>query len=144
MKGRARVFGHDITTDEIHPGRYYSTDPEILKKGLMAGIDKNFHSTVKPGDILVAGRYFGMGSGRESAVKAIKLVGIECIIAHSFSRYFFRNCINQGILPLVVRGVDRKIKEGDILEIDMRARTINNLTEDTVLEFVPLPEIEKI
>ncbi len=138
---RARVFGHEITTDEIHPGRFYSTDEDTLVKGLMAGIDEGFYRTIEPGDILVAGRYFGMGSGRESAVQAIKLAGIKFIIAESFSRYFYRNCINHGIYPLEVEGILQMIDEGDELDIDMKNNTIRNRTKDTVMTFDPLPDM---
>ncbi len=144
MKGRARVFGDDVTTDEIHPGRYYSTDPDILKRGLMAGLNENFYTTVKPGDILVAGRYFGMGSGRESAVKAIKHIGIRYIIAHSFSRYFYRNCINNGIYPLEVNSAAYEIKEGDLLKIDLEEGSVRNISSGKVMDFHPLPDIKHL
>ncbi len=138
---RARTFGHEITTDEIHPGRFYSTDKKTLLKGLMAGIEENFHRTIEPDDVLVAGRYFGMGSGRESAVQAVKLAGIEYIIAESFSRYFYRNCINHGIYPLEVEDALDKIKEGDRLDIDLESNIIHNRTKDIETEFKSLPEM---
>ena len=138
---RARVFDHDITTDEIHPGRFYSTDEKTLVKGLMAGIQENFYKTIEPEDVLVAGRYFGMGSGRESAVQAIKLAGIKCVIAESFSRYFYRNCINHGIYPLELEDALSKIKEGDQLEILMEFNMVRNRTQNTEMFIKPLPEM---
>ncbi len=138
---RARTFGHDITTDEIHPGRFYSTDEKTLVEGLMADIREDFHRTIEPDDVLVAGRYFGMGSGRESAVRAIKLAGIKHIIAESFSRYFYRNCINHGIYPLEVEDALDKIQEGDRLDIDLESDIIHNRTQHTKIKFKPLPEM---
>lgn len=118
MKRRARVFGHDITLDEIHPGTYFSLDSDRVVKGLMEGVEPGFHETVEKDDIIVAGRNFGMGSGRESGTWAMKFAGIDCVIAESFSRYMFRNCINNGIWPIEVEGILEMVEEGDMLEID--------------------------
>ncbi|MFP3871542.1 MAG: 3-isopropylmalate dehydratase small subunit [Candidatus Natronoplasma sp.] len=117
MRCRARVFGDDITLDEIHPGKYFSLDPERVVKGLMAGIEPGFYETVEEDDVIVAGRYIGMGSGRESGAWAIQLSGIRVVIAESFSRYMFRNCVNRGIWPLEVEGVIDKVSEKDTLEV---------------------------
>ncbi len=117
MEYRARVFGDDITLDEIHPGSYFSLDTDTLIKGLMEGVQPGFYKTVEDGDMIVAGRYFGMGSGRESGAWAMKLVGIECVIAESLSRYMFRNCVNNGIWPLEVKDILYYVDEGDIIEV---------------------------
>ncbi len=117
MKCRARVFRDDITLDEIHPGSFFSLEEDVLIKGLMDGVEPGFHKSVESGDIIVAGRYFGMGSGRESGAWAMKLAGIRCAIAESFSRYMFRNCVNNGIWPLEVKDILEYVYEGDIIEV---------------------------
>lgn len=66
----------------------------------MEDIDKTFVTRVKAGDIMVGGENFGCGSSREHAPVAIKAAGIDCVIAKSFARIFYRNAINIG-LPIL-------------------------------------------
>lgn len=139
MKGRARVFGHDLTLDEIHPSEYFSLDKEKLLKGLMEGVEPGFYRSVEEGDIIVAGRYFGMGSGRESGAWAIKLSGIKCVIAESFSRYMFRNCINNGIWPIKIEGILDQVEEGDKIEVQPEKGQII-LETGKELEFETFPD----
>ncbi len=144
MKCRARVFGDDVTLDEIHPGKYFSLDPEKVVQGLMAGIEPEFYKTIKENDVIVAGRYFGMGSGRESGAWAMQLAGIEMVIAESFSRYMFRNCVNRGIWPLEVKSVLDKVSEKDMLEVYPEKGSLI-LEEGEELFFEPFPpKMEKI
>jgi 3-isopropylmalate/(R)-2-methylmalate dehydratase small subunit len=93
----------DINTDVIFPGRYTyePLTPEEMAKHSMEDYDPNFATTVKKGDIIVAGNNFGAGSSREQAVTCLQASGIDCIIAPSFARIYFRNAINQA-LPLVI------------------------------------------
>lgn len=118
MERRARVFGHDITLDEIHPGTFFSLDQEKVKIGLMEGVRPGFSDTIREGDIIVAGRNFGMGSGRESGAWAMKLWGMDCVIAEGFSRYMFRNCVNNGIWPLEIPSILELVEEGDMLVVN--------------------------
>ena len=144
MRRRARVFGHDITLDEIHPGKYFSLDPKKVVKGLMAGIEPKFYQTVEDDDMIVAGRNFGMGSGRESGAWAMQLAGIDIIIAESFSRYMFRNCINRGIWPLEVVGIVGEVSEKEMLEVYLEKGTVV-LEDGKELNFEPFPQkMEKI
>ncbi len=138
MRCRARVFGHDITLDEIHPGEYFSLDPDKVVQGLMAGVEPGFYETVEDDDIIVAGRHFGMGSGRESGAWAIQLAGIEVVIAESFSRYMFRNCVNRGIWPLEVEGILDKVKEKDTVEVYLE-KGIVILEDGDEITFEPFP-----
>jgi len=138
MRCRARVFGDDITLDEIHPGKYFSLDPDRVVKGLMAGIESEFYQTVEEGDVIVAGRYFGMGSGRESGAWAMQLAGIKVVIAESFSRYMFRNCVNRGIWPLEVEGILDKVGEKDRLDVYLDKGLIV-LEDGEELSFQPFP-----
>ncbi len=139
MRRRARVFGNDVTLDEIHPGKYFSLDPEKVVQGLMAGIEPNFHQTVKDDDIIVAGRYFGMGSGRESGAWAMQLAGIDIVIAESFSRYMFRNCVNRGVWPLEIEGILDKVSEKDRLDVYPERGSVI-LEDGEKLYFEPFPQ----
>ena len=95
--GRALKYGSNINTDVIIPGKFLVlTDSAELAKHAMEGIDLEFHSKVKENNILVAEKNFGCGSSREQAPIALKYAGVQCILAHSFARIFYRNAINIG------------------------------------------------
>ena len=86
LKGRAFKFGDDISTDHIAPGRYFHlrTNLPELAKHVLEDADPEFAKKVKKGDIIVAGRNFGLGSSREHAPRIIKIAGVSCILAKSF------------------------------------------------------------
>ena len=141
VRGKVFVFGDNVDTDQIYPGKYVEyTEIEDIRKYAMSGsampdLVKRFH----PGDILVAGRNFGCGSSREHAPVAIKASGIPVVIAASFARIFYRNGINIG-LPLLEIGSDvEKIKAGDKLRVDTATGTIEDLTTGDVFHAHPLP-----
>ena len=97
MSSRVWIFGANVDTDSILPGQYLNlSNPEELAKHCMEGLDKEFSSKIKAGDIIVAGDNFGCGSSREHAPIALKAANIAYVIAKSFSRIFFRNSINIG------------------------------------------------
>lgn len=117
IKGKAWIFGDDIDTDVIIPGKYLrTTDMRVFADHAMEGIDHDFSKKVKPGDIIVGGNNFGCGSSREQAALALKYAGIACVVAKSFGRIFFRNAINVG-LPLME--ADIQCQEGDEIEVDL-------------------------
>lgn len=141
MRGRGFKFGDDISTDLIAPGRYFhlrSNLPELAKH-VLEDADPEFASKVKPGDIVVGGRNFGLGSSREHAPTIMKIAGVGAVLAKSFARIFFRNSINIG-LPVLTCDTD-KIDEGDMLEIDLRKGVVRNLTKNLEISFNPLPEV---
>jgi len=141
MRGRGFKFGDDISTDLIAPGRYFhlrSNLPELAKH-VLEDADPGFASKVKPGDIVVGGRNFGLGSSREHAPTIMKIAGIGAVLAKSFARIFFRNSINIG-LPVLICDTD-KIDEGDMLEINLRKGVVHNLTKNLEIRFNPLPEV---
>lgn len=129
IKGRVHKFGDDINTDDIISAKYLvSTDPKELGRHCMETIRPDFASAVQPGDIIVAGKNFGCGSSREHAPLAVKGCGILAVIAKSFAAIFFRNAINIG-LPFLEMVEADKIKDGDLLEIDLSNGIIKNLTD---------------
>jgi len=138
MVGRAWKFGDNISTDEITPGRYMglrSNMPELAKHTL-EDARKEFPSSVKQGDFVVAGRNFGMGSSREHAPLVIKMCGVKAVLAQSFARIFYRNAINIG-LPAIVCDTT-KINEGDELELHLSSGSVENLTGKTKITFPPM------
>lgn len=139
IKGMVWKFGDSISTDLIAPGRYAhlrSNLPELAKHTL-EDARADFAKKVNPGDIIVAGKNFGLGSSREHAPTIIKLIGIGAVLSKSFARIFFRNCINVG-LPVIIIDTD-KVSEGDILEIEMEKGKVRNLTKKEEYNFPPLP-----
>lgn len=120
-------FGDNINTDLITPGRYnITTDPNELAKISFIELRPEFSKQVKPGDFVIGGRNFGCGSSRETAATALMHTGITAVIAKSFARIFYRNCINLGLL-LVIADTDG-INETDVLRLDPEKRELVNET----------------
>ena len=141
LKGKVHKYGADIDTDAITPARYLNvSDPQELAKHCMEGIDPEFVSRVKPGDIITASTNFGCGSSREHAPLAIKAAGISCIIAKSFARIFFRNAINIGLPLLECDEAVAQTEAGDILEVDLSSGQIKNLTNGLTFTAKPYPD----
>jgi 3-isopropylmalate/(R)-2-methylmalate dehydratase small subunit len=119
LRGRVWVFGDDVNTDVIIPGRYLDDyDPAHLASHAMEGLDKGFAKNVRKGDIIVAGRNFGSGSSREQAVIALKAAGVAAIVAVSFARIFYRNAINLGLPALVSMDASLVFSTGDTVLLD--------------------------
>jgi len=142
MKGFAHSYPRaHINTDEIIPARYLNIDQENdLAEHAMEDIDPDFVKNVRKGDIIVAGEDFGCGSSREHAVWALRGAGVRAVIADTFARIFYRNCINNGFLAVECRNVSEKIQTGDELEIDVKGGEIRNLTQNEEYTFLPIPE----
>ena len=145
IKGKVHKFGDDINTDDIIAARYLvSTDTEELGIHCMDTVRPGFSKGVKVGDIIVAGKNFGCGSSREHAPLAIKGCGIKAVIAKSFAGIFFRNAINIGLPFLECKDI-HKIKDKDILEIDLNSGTIINLSKKKTYGSQSFPEfLQKI
>jgi 3-isopropylmalate/(R)-2-methylmalate dehydratase small subunit len=141
VKGKAWIFGDDISTDHIIPGRFYHlrSNLEELKKHVFDDIAPGFYEKVKKGDIIAGGRNFGLGSSREHAPLIIKMAGIDAIVAPSFARIFYRNAINVG-LAAIICPVDG-IGEGDELEIGLNEGWLLDITTGERKLFAPLPPI---
>jgi len=143
MKGRVWKFGDAISTDDIIPGRYFylrSNLPE-LSKHILEYDRPQFAGMIAPGDFIVAGKNFGLGSSREHAALVIKLNGIQAVLAKSFARIFYRNCFNNGF-PAIICDTDR-LREGDEIELFLEEGEIANYTRKETLSFLPLPPVMK-
>lgn len=142
-KGIAHKFGDDINTDYIISSRRKrdTLDLNILKRYIMEDIDSTFGERIEKGDIIVAGENFGCGSAMEVASLVVKAAGIDVIIAKSFSRTFYRNGINGGILLVELDTDD--IKDGDKLEIRINQDEIliEDMTQDRKFKLMPLDGI---
>jgi methanogen homoaconitase small subunit len=117
---RIWLFGDDIDTDQIIPGRYspYMTSEEALAQYAFIERRPEFAPNVKVGDIIVAGKNFGCGSSREYAPRALQKCGIVAIIAPSFARIFFRNAMNLGI-PLFEVDLADRVRDGETVSINL-------------------------
>ncbi len=139
-KGKVWKYGDDVNTDVIFPGKYtYSIlEPEEMAQHALEDLDPGFAGSVKPGDIIVAGKNFGCGSSREQAATCLKHAGIQALIAKSFARIFFRNAINQGLPVIQCAEAVENIENGEEIEIEFAGGKIR--TEKGDFEFPPLPE----
>jgi len=139
---KAHVYQRDhVNTDEIIPARYLNTDDEQeLAKHCLEDLDAGFMSKVQAGDVIVAGDDFGCGSSREHAVWAIRGAKVQTVIARSFARIFYRNAIDCGFYLIESADAVEKIGDGDEIEIDYDAGTIQDKTTGAEIGFQPLPD----
>ena len=138
MSGRAFVFGDNIDTDVLAPGYLMKLPAEELARHCLEAVDSTFASTVQPGDFVVAGANFGLGSSREQAAVSLKMLGVSAVIATGFARIFYRNALNLG-LPALFCDAAGSIRAGDRLEVDPVAGQIINHTRNQTLAARPIP-----
>jgi 3-isopropylmalate dehydratase small subunit len=142
LRGRVHKFGDHVDTDVIIPAPYLvTTNPQELAAHCMEGIDPNFASRAKPGDLIVAGRNFGCGSSREHAPLAIKGLGISCVIAASFARIFYRNALNIGLPVVECPEAADGLEDGDEVEVNLEQGTVRCLATGDKWAFAPLTGI---
>jgi 3-isopropylmalate/(R)-2-methylmalate dehydratase small subunit len=135
---RAFVFGDNIDTDVLAPGHAMKLEAQAMARFCLEAVDPTFAASVRPGDIVVAGRNFGMGSSREQAAISLKLLGVSAVFAQSFARIFFRNAINAGLPALVLPAAD-DIDAGDEIAFDLGAGVLDDLTQHRRYPFQALP-----
>ena len=139
--GRSHVLPADVDTDQIIPGEYLNTVPDDeLGQYALEGYDPAFADEVEPGDIVVAGQNFGLGSSREAAPIALRNTGVGAVVAESFARIFYRNAINVGLPIAEVPSVTDRVSPGDRVRVDLDAGVVENVTGDAQLEATALPE----
>ena len=136
-----------MNTDEIIPGRYNITiDPLELAKNVFCEVKPEYARTVQPGDVIVGGQNFGCGSSREHAPIAMGSADCEVVLAESFARIFFRNCVATGELypcELTVRLCD-VLKTGDVVTVDLDAGTVTEKATGKVHKFKPLGDVRPV
>ena len=142
--GKVHKYGDNVDTDVIIPARHLNTsDHKELASHCMEDIDTEFVKKVKQGDIMVGGENFGCGSSREHAPIAIKASGIDCVIAKTFARIFYRNSINIGLPILECPEASEKIQDGDEVSIDFDSGVITNETKGETYQALPFPDFIK-
>jgi len=117
--GRAWVLGADIDTDALAPGQAMKHGMDVLARHCLNAVRPEFAATVQPGDILVAGPGFGIGSSREQAASVLVHLGVQAVVAPSFGGLYFRNAFNLGLLLLTCPEAGR-IAEGEPVALDLR------------------------
>jgi len=143
--GRVFKYGDDVNTDVLFPGKhtYTVSDPQEMAQHALEDLDPAFAKEVKPGDIIVAGSNFGCGSSREQAVLALKYAGVTAVIAESFARIYYRNCINSALPALALPEAARVLNSGDEAEVDLAAGVVKTSKGD--FSFAPFPpEVQAI
>ena len=142
--GKVHKYGDNVDTDVIIPARHLNTsDHKERASHCMEDIDTEFVKKVKRGDIMVGGENFGCGSSREHAPIAIKVSGIDCVIAKTFARIFYRNAINIGLPILECPEASEKIQDGDEVSIDFDSGVITNETKGETYQALPFPDFIK-
>ena len=142
MSGQARriwLFGDDIDTDQLAPGRYMRGGIEELAAHCLEAARPDFAAGVRPGDILVAGENFGMGSSREQAAEALRHLGLAGVVARSFAGIFYRNAINLG-LPVLTAPDLSSVADGDRATLDTRAGVLRLTEKGADIRTEPIPE----
>jgi 3-isopropylmalate/(R)-2-methylmalate dehydratase small subunit len=147
LKGIVHKYDKDnIDTDVILPGPYLKIhDHDELSKHAMEGIDNDFSKKVSKGDFILAGNNFGCGSSREHAPIALSHSGISAVLAPSFARIFYRNCVDGGyLLPLEIEtSTLEEISDNDVLEIDIEKNQIHDITNGKNFTISPFPPLIK-
>ena len=140
FRGAAHVFGDNVDTDRIIPGKYTKTlDLSDLADHVLEDLDPEFRSRVQPGDILVAGDNFGAGSSREQAPLALQAAGVAVVVASYFARIFYRNAINIG-LPVVEIG-QHEIQTGHEIRVDLGHGWVTDWTTSQRYRATQMPEV---
>ena len=140
MTGKVWVLGDDIDTDIIIPTEYLALKTiDDMKQYGFSPLRPELAAQIKPGDIIVAGKNFGCGSSREQAPEIIKALGVQCVIAKSFARIFYRNAINIGLLA--IEADTDAIDAGDELDLDIEKGILTDLTNGAIIPIEPLPPV---
>ena len=133
----------NVNTDYVISGRYKFRirDPKELAKHVFEDIEENFYKKIKKGDFLVSGENFGCGSSREQAPLALKMTGLQAVVAKSFARIFYRNALNLGLYLLECN--TNYIDDGDELELDLDKNILHNKSKGLKIAFKPIPPLAK-
>jgi 3-isopropylmalate/(R)-2-methylmalate dehydratase small subunit len=139
VSGRVWKFGDNINTDLMLPGYVHAATEEEQARAVFNANRPGWVNEVRPGDFIVGGRNYGMGSSRPAA-RSIRNVGIACLIADSINGLFFRNCVNFGMLAIECPGASSAFEEGQSAEVSLNDFTVRNVATGKVLEALPVPE----
>lgn len=138
-RGRAWVFGDAVNTDDMYPGFAMKLPLHEATQHMFDATRPGWSKLVRPGDIVVAGRNFGLGSSRPVA-ELFLAVGISCLIAQQFNSLFLRNALNYGLPAITLPDAPERFAEGDELEIDVLAGRGRNLDRGEDFTFPAFPD----
>jgi 3-isopropylmalate/(R)-2-methylmalate dehydratase small subunit len=139
IEGRAWVFGDSVDTDNMYPGFAMKLPIEEAAKYVFYDLRPGWTREVEPGDIVVAGKNFGIGSSRPVA-QLFKQLGITALVADEFNSLFLRNSINFGLPALTIPGVTGFISDHDQVRLNVRTASIERLADRSCLQGTPLPD----
>ena len=122
---RVWKVGADIDTDALAPGAWMKQGIAVLATHCLEGVRPEFAALVQPGDVLVAGPNFGIGSSREQAASALVHLGLSAVIAPSYGGLYFRNAFNVGLLLLTCPQAEQ-LQEGERIELDLMTLQLHN------------------
>jgi 3-isopropylmalate/(R)-2-methylmalate dehydratase small subunit len=136
--GKVWRFGDEINSDLLAPGLYLKAANDIMAQHCLESVDPTFAKSVQPGDIVVAGHNFGVGSAREQAALSLSLLKVGAVLADSFARIFYRNALNFGV-PCLFFPNYKEINAGDRLTVDAVAGKVENITAGKSYTVDPIP-----
>ena len=135
--GRIWRFGDNIDTDAMAPAVLMKAAPEVLASHCLESLRPEFPGHVRPGDVVVAGANFGIGSSREQAPQALRHLGVRAVVAPSFGGLFYRNAINLG-LPVLVCPDTSRLADGATATVDLE-NAVLRLDDGTTVACEPVP-----
>lgn len=138
LTGRAWVFGDSIDTDAMYPGFAMKLPVPEAARHVFYDLRPGWVDEVRPGDIVVAGRNFGIGSSRPVAA-LMRQLGVAALAAEEFNSLFLRNAINNGLPAMTVPGVRDLVSEGDEITINIADGWL--AVGDRRIEAAPLPRM---
>jgi 3-isopropylmalate/(R)-2-methylmalate dehydratase small subunit len=127
VTGRVWVFGDSLTTDDMYPPDAMKLDLPEAAKHVFSTVRPGWTGQVRPGDIVVAGRNFGLGSSRPAAA-LFRQLGVAALVAEEFNSLFFRNAVNAGLPAMTVPDATSVFHDGDTATIDLATGTWSNQT----------------
>jgi len=137
--GKAWTFGDEINSDVMAPGIYFKESMDVMASHCLEAVNPEFAPNVQPGDIVVAGRNFGVGSAREQAALSFVHLKVGAILAKSYARIYYRNTLNFGVPALIFPEAD-EINAGDQVTVDPIAGVVENVTTGNSYKVSPIPE----
>lgn len=139
ISGRVWKFGDLVTTDSMLPGPASTLSESEQIRWIFQANRPDWVNEMRAGDIIVAGKSFGVGSGRPAA-RSLRNAGVACLLAESITRLFFRNAVNWGLLALECPGVSAAFEEGQIAEVSVENWSVRNASTGISLKITPIPE----
>ena len=139
FEGRTWLFGDDINTDLIVPTPYIYLPAKEQARHVFEANRPGWVKEMRPGDFVVAGRNFGMGSSRPAPL-ALTALNVGCVLADTINALFFRNCVSFGLLALECPGVSKLFAEGEIARVSFEDFTVTNPASGKSVKAVAVPD----